>query len=57
MHHKNLVSLVGYCQESGEQILIYEYMSNGTIRESLYGMTYESQSLLLLRNTLVIRLI
>ncbi|CAM6003170.1 unnamed protein product, partial [Sphagnum balticum] len=37
VHHKNLVSLVGYCQEGREQILIYEYISNGTIRESLYG--------------------
>ncbi|KAH8944918.1 hypothetical protein BDL97_12G012200 [Sphagnum fallax] len=37
VHHKNLVALVGYCQEGKEQILIYEYMPGGTVRESLYG--------------------
>ncbi|CAK9258910.1 unnamed protein product [Sphagnum jensenii] len=37
VHHKNLVALVGYCQEGKEQILIYEYMPSGTVRENLYG--------------------
>ncbi|KAH9544829.1 hypothetical protein CY35_12G015600 [Sphagnum magellanicum] len=37
VHHKNLVALVGYCQEGKEQILIYEYMPCGTVREALYG--------------------
>ncbi|CAK9258928.1 unnamed protein product, partial [Sphagnum jensenii] len=37
VHHKNLVSLIGYCQQDKERILIYEYMPNGTLRESLYG--------------------
>ncbi|KAF8411899.1 hypothetical protein HHK36_004457 [Tetracentron sinense] len=35
VHHKNLVGLVGFCFEQGEQILVYEFMPNGTIRESL----------------------
>ncbi|KAH7427551.1 hypothetical protein KP509_10G048900 [Ceratopteris richardii] len=37
VHHKNLVNLVGFCLE--EQILIYEYLPNGTIRDSLSGKT------------------
>ncbi|CAM6080177.1 unnamed protein product [Sphagnum tenellum] len=36
VHHKNLVALVGYCQEGKEQILIYEHMPSGTVHESLY---------------------
>ncbi|KAK4745119.1 hypothetical protein SAY87_011431 [Trapa incisa] len=35
VHHKNLVDLVGFCFEQGEQILVYEYIPNGTIKESL----------------------
>jgi len=38
VHHKNLVGLVGFCFEQGEQMLVYEYMPNGTLRESLSGM-------------------
>lgn len=35
VHHKNLVGLVGFCFE--EQMLIYEYMPNGTLHGSLSG--------------------
>ncbi|KAG8390701.1 hypothetical protein BUALT_Bualt01G0110900 [Buddleja alternifolia] len=37
VHHKNLVGLVGFCFEQGEQMLVYEFMANGTLRESLTG--------------------
>lgn len=37
VHHKNLVGLVGFCFEQGEQMLVYEYMPNGTLRECLSG--------------------
>ncbi|KAK6927196.1 Leucine-rich repeat-containing N-terminal, plant-type [Dillenia turbinata] len=43
VHHRNLVSLIGYCDEEGEQMLIYEFMSNGTIRDHLseYFLTHK----------------
>lgn len=37
VHHKNLVSLVGFCFDQGEQMLVYEYIPNGTLRDSLSG--------------------
>ncbi|KAL9165904.1 hypothetical protein ABFS82_06G200200 [Erythranthe guttata] len=37
VHHKNLVGLVGFCFNQGDQMLVYEFMSNGTLREILSG--------------------
>ncbi|XP_038903747.1 probable leucine-rich repeat receptor-like protein kinase At5g49770 isoform X2 [Benincasa hispida] len=37
VHHKNLLGLVGFCFEQGEQMLVYEFMPNGTLRDSLSG--------------------
>ncbi|KAH9327675.1 hypothetical protein KI387_007853, partial [Taxus chinensis] len=37
LHHKNLVKFIGYCTEEKNMILIYEYMSNGDLRQCLDG--------------------
>ncbi|KAH9620975.1 hypothetical protein KSS87_023896 [Heliosperma pusillum] len=37
VHHKNLVKLVGFCYDQGEQMLVYEYIANGTVLDSLSG--------------------
>lgn len=37
LHHRNLVNLLGYCVDKGQLMLIYEFMSNGSLASHLYG--------------------
>ncbi|KAF3630378.1 putative leucine-rich repeat receptor-like serine/threonine-protein kinase [Capsicum annuum] len=40
LHHRNLVNLVGYCVDKGHRMLIYEFMSNGSLENLLYSEEY-----------------
>ncbi|KAF8041049.1 hypothetical protein BT93_B3078 [Corymbia citriodora subsp. variegata] len=35
-HHKNLVRLIGYCNEGQNRLLVYEFLSNGTLASFLF---------------------
>ncbi|XP_039065064.1 G-type lectin S-receptor-like serine/threonine-protein kinase LECRK3 [Hibiscus syriacus] len=36
-HHRNLVKLLGYCDEGEYRMLVYEYLSNGSLASFLFG--------------------
>jgi serine/threonine protein kinase len=36
LRHRNLVPLLGYCRRKGELLLVYDYMSNGSLDKYLY---------------------
>ncbi|KAJ9182756.1 hypothetical protein P3X46_006714 [Hevea brasiliensis] len=44
LHHRNLVNLVGYCADKGQHMLIYVYMSKGSLASHLYSENHEPLS-------------
>nr|CAB3495095.1 unnamed protein product [Digitaria exilis] len=37
VHHRHLVSLVGYCIAGNQRMLVYEFVANNTLEHHLYG--------------------
>lgn len=37
VHHRYLVSLVGYCIANDQRLLVYEFVPNGTLEHHLHG--------------------
>lgn len=37
LHHCNLVTLIGYCTDGDQRLLVYEYMSMGSLENHLFG--------------------
>ena len=36
-HHKNLVRLLGYCDDGQNRLLVYEFLQNGTLANLVFG--------------------
>ncbi|KAA8515489.1 hypothetical protein F0562_018900 [Nyssa sinensis] len=45
VHHQNLVNLIGYCADGHQRILVYEYMSNGSLEDHLLGLPAHNKPL------------
>lgn len=56
IHHRNIVTLLGYCQENYQQILVYEYIPNGSVSSHLYGAGHGSREKLEFKHRLSIAL-
>ncbi|XP_004491887.1 receptor-like protein kinase ANXUR2 [Cicer arietinum] len=41
LHHPNLTSLIGFCDQKDERILVYEYMVNGSLYDHLCSRDME----------------
>ncbi|GAY36007.1 hypothetical protein CUMW_019770, partial [Citrus unshiu] len=44
IRHRNLVTLLGYCQQNGYQMLVFEYLPNGSMCNHLYETGLESST-------------
>ena len=36
LHHPNLVNLIGFCSEDSNRLLVYEFMSRGSLENHLF---------------------
>lgn len=45
LHHPNLVSLIGYCAEGEQRILVYEYMPKGSLENHLFDLPPDKEPL------------
>ncbi|PIN19173.1 Serine/threonine protein kinase [Handroanthus impetiginosus] len=41
LNHAHLLNLLGYCEEGGERLLVYEFMANGSLHQHLHGKNGE----------------
>ncbi|PIN14283.1 Serine/threonine protein kinase [Handroanthus impetiginosus] len=41
LNHAHLLNLLGYCEEGGERLLVYEFMANGSLHQHLHGKNKE----------------
>lgn len=37
LHHKNIISLLGFCFEDSNLLLVYDFLSRGSLEENLHG--------------------
>lgn len=42
LHHKNIISLLGFCFEEGNLLLVYDFLSRGSLEENLHGTQIHS---------------
>uniref|UniRef100_A0A7N0UQ42 non-specific serine/threonine protein kinase n=2 Tax=Kalanchoe fedtschenkoi TaxID=63787 RepID=A0A7N0UQ42_KALFE len=56
IQHRNIVILLGYCQENDQQLLVYEYIPNGSVSNHIYGSSQESSEKLEFKHRLSIAL-
>ncbi|KAK9088080.1 hypothetical protein Syun_030474 [Stephania yunnanensis] len=45
LHHQNLVNLIGYCADGDQRLLVYEFMSLGSLEDHLLDLTPEQNPL------------
>ncbi|EEF49322.1 proline-rich receptor-like protein kinase PERK8 isoform X2 [Ricinus communis] len=56
IQHRNIVTLLGYCQENNLQFLVYEYIPSGSVSSHLYGPSQFSDGKLEFKHRLSIAL-
>ncbi|XP_073315152.1 serine/threonine-protein kinase PBS1 [Primulina huaijiensis] len=45
LHHSNLVSLIGYCAEGEQRLLVYEFMPLGSLEDHLHDLPPDKEPL------------
>ncbi|XP_028780005.1 serine/threonine-protein kinase-like protein ACR4 isoform X1 [Neltuma alba] len=43
LNHAHLLNLLGYCEEGGERLLVYEFMAHGSLHQHLHGKNKASK--------------